>query len=484
MKRSNTLSAVTYAVGDLLTKGAKFLLLPLYLAYLTPEQIGALAILQSVSLGMAPMFTNGISMAITRFYQEYEPRSEQLVATLLAISLAISTIGTSLFAAAYFFLPSSPDSLFTPVIVLAWLFSGFLRANSLVLERRYMIRGEALRYRTLTFTQFAFSTAIIFPLVIFTESKLLGIAIGEILAYGATLFYLSQSLLRKFKPNFGMIRTDIIWKYTYPLAIHAIFIWALSYADRFVLGRYVGLKELGTYHIGCLAASVIPTIGLAIKNAWLPDFFRFAERDRQSGAQFASWIANYYTFMLAFSASAICIVPSLIKPFVADSYQASFSVMKLVIIAMVFQSLMTVLLNPLYIANRTKTVASITGLALFVNVTAMFALIPSFGIFGAAVASVFAYAVAALGAYWEASKEYALNAAVSKIFFSTAWFGVIVAANIFLTAHGPTSLLWNIALLAIYIAVILLMPKFFLADQYRRQLFSTIHWRRPSNLGI
>lgn len=480
-KRSNLLSAATYAAGDLLTKGAKFLLLPLYLAYLTPEQIGALAILQSVSLGMAPMFTNGISMAVTRFYQDYEPRSEQLVATLLVVGLAISIIGTGLLILTYYLLPLSPDTLFSPTIVVAWLLGGLLRSNSLILERRYMIRGEALRYRTLTFIQFGVSVATIFPLVILTDLNLLGIAIGEIFAYGLTLLYLSSSLLRQHAPDYKMIRARTLWHYSYPLAIHSIFVWALSYSDRFILRYYVGLDEIGSYHIGYLLASIVPTISLAIKNAWLPNFFRSAEHDRQSGTQFANWLANYYVFILAFSMLAICITQPLAEALLPENYQTSITVTKLVIIAMVFQSLMTVLVNPLYYANRTKTVAAITGLSLLTNIIAMIALVPLFGISGAALASTLAYGFAAFGTYWEASKEYVLTAAVGKLVAGTAWFSIVATASIIFDTHASLNLLYGTALFAVFIVVILSWPKHFLADKNPIQSLSTAYWRRPSN---
>ena len=476
-KPSNLLAAITYAVGDLLTKGAKFILLPLYLYYFSAEEIGALAILQAVSLGLTPLFTNGISMAVARFYQEYEPRSEQLVATLLVISLVVSGIGTTLFAALFLFLPFPRGAYFATPIVLAWLLSGFLRANSTILERRYVIRGEAMYYRSLTFAQFAFSTAIIFVLVIFTDMKLLGIAIGECLAYGITLAYLGVSLLRKWKPDFGIIRSDVLWRYTYPLAGHAIFVWALSYADRLVLGRFVGLAELGVYHIGYVLATIMSTVALSIKNAWLPDFFRLADEDKDRGEKFSTWLASYYQFILLVAAGMICLGPPLATPFLQSGYLASLPIMKWVVIALIPHAMMVVLLNPLYHACRTKTIAAISASALIVNVVAMYTFIPLFGISGAAMASVLAYGTAAIATYHQASREYTLNMPWARMMNSTVAFLLIVFVSTLSFGDWFESLACNSVWLILYLAAILFTPGVFITPSDRDRILAKIRFR-------
>ncbi|MGB7328720.1 MAG: oligosaccharide flippase family protein [Rubripirellula sp.] len=483
-RQSNWLAAFTYAIGDLLTKGAKFILLPLYLRYLTPDQIGALAVLQAISVGLTPVFSSGISMAVPRFSHDYQPRSEQLVATLLCVCLFVSGIGTALLAAAYLILPVEWGELFGVATVLLWLLSGFLRANSTILERRYVIRGEALNFRSLTFLQFALSTALIFAFTLMTDLGLLGIAIAESFAYGVTLVILSVRLFYHAKPDPKIIDWNGTWVYSYPLAIHACMIWAVCYADRLVLSSYVDLPALGIYHVGYMLATVLSTIALSIKNAWLPNFFKDGSEDQQAGKMFSSWLMNYFSFVLFFALGMICIGPLLARSFLTEEYVASLDVMKVILVALVFHAMFIVLLNPLYLACRTKTIAGISAVALGVNLIAMIGLIPITGIFGAAIASIFGYAIACGLAYWQAGKHYALNIDWMLIIRASVLFLVVAGSSVIehesLFVHAVIS----VCSILVYIVICVGVPNCFLLEEERRRVLQFLGKKTQAVRGV
>ena len=75
-------STLIYAVGDLLTKGARIVLIPYYIHSLTKDEIGLWAVLQVVVLATWTLLAFGFGAAIQRFYNDYEDRGDQFVSSL------------------------------------------------------------------------------------------------------------------------------------------------------------------------------------------------------------------------------------------------------------------------------------------------------------------------------------------------------------------------------------------------------------------
>ena len=464
--KSNVLAALTYAVGDLLTKGAKFLLLPVYLAFLSPAEIGSLAILQAVSLSMTPLFANGLSSAVSRFYGDHGDDAENFVAMLFGVGVTVSGIGVTLIATVLAgVLPIIDPSLGGGLIAL-WMFSGFLRANSTILERRYMIRGEAMKYRTLTTLQFALSSVVIIALLSLTELRLSAIAIGEAVGYGSTLVYLAFGLISGVTKRLSW--NAELTRYVMPLVIHAFAMFGLSYADRVVLGTLVPMDRVGVYHVGYLLATVVSTIGLAVRAAWLPKFFRDAAADSSGGEAFSNWLSGYVGVMTAVAASVLTIVPAGATWIIGPAYAESMDVTRVAAIALVFHSMMSVLFNPLYYAKRTGRVATIAVTAMVGNIVALYVLVPPMGIIGGAVASVVSYATAAMLTGWQASRHYQFRPQRRLWLSNSVVLVTLLVAT--LVPQSPTrAVVAGLIAYAIYAATLVIKPHWFTtADNIER----------------
>ena len=89
MKRSLR-SAVVFGVGNGLTPGIGFLLLPLYTRALTPSQYGPLSVLLAVSSAAAMLFTFGLDLGlflpvVLRSRRRYRFRQEKVPQFCMAI---------------------------------------------------------------------------------------------------------------------------------------------------------------------------------------------------------------------------------------------------------------------------------------------------------------------------------------------------------------------------------------------------------------
>jgi O-antigen/teichoic acid export membrane protein len=63
-----------YAFGDILSKGVGFLLLPLYTAFLTPEDYGIISLATVVASIFGIIATGGLNGAVLKFYYNFDDK--------------------------------------------------------------------------------------------------------------------------------------------------------------------------------------------------------------------------------------------------------------------------------------------------------------------------------------------------------------------------------------------------------------------------
>ena len=74
--------SLIYGLGDLLTKGARIVLVPFYIGVMTPAEIGELAILQAIIFCTWTLLGFGLGFAIHKYYYEYKENGDAMVSTL------------------------------------------------------------------------------------------------------------------------------------------------------------------------------------------------------------------------------------------------------------------------------------------------------------------------------------------------------------------------------------------------------------------
>lgn len=428
--RKLSISALIYAVGDLLTKGARFILIPFYVRYLSMDEVGALAILQLLTFSIPPIFSFGLPMSVARFYQDMTDKADRFVSSLWCIGFGLSLLGCSLLAVGIHFLPEAWTSQLSVQLLLLAVLAGFFRANCSILEKKFIIRREPMKYRSFTFAQFLSTTGLIIYLVVFRDLGLKGAVLGEVISCGCWMLVSVSMLFRAARPDFAVIAWRGIFRYAAPLAPHMIFMWAISYSDRLVLKAYEGFDQLAIYNSAYMLASLLPIFSLALKNAWLPDFFERAEQDRSGGKDFSAKFGWYLFICLIMALLIIVCAPPLVHIFLTKEYLEATRPMQVVAFGLIFHAIWIVFVNPLYYAKRTKTVAAISAFVMITNILANLLLIPRYSLLGAAGATVIAYAGGALICFMVAQKEYNMNltapslGGLTLLFFLFAGCGV------------------------------------------------------------
>ncbi len=431
--------SLIYAAGDALAKGARIVLIPYYLAVLSQREIGELAVVQAVIFLSWTLLAFGMGFAVRRYYYDYEngsknnPRGDCFVATLWCTRWLIGLPAyVLLLVAGWAFQRWSGATIDQQLIFLA-ITAGFLKGGLNIVEFWLNIREEPVKYRAFTFSQFLLTTLLVIYFVTFRSLGVMGIVLGELVSYSVFFVISGGLLLRKSKPSVGVVRWREVGSYCAPVLPHTLFMWGLMGADRLVLNEYVDKAQIGVYEVGYLLGSFLSIVVRSMRAAWMPAFFRGAHHS-DSQTQFSRTALVYFLLTYTAAMLGLLLAPEIVYLFsmLSDSnYTESVDIMQTVLFGFVAMAVFLAINQPLLYHERTKLLASISGLGLLVNLAFNLILVPQIGIYGAAYSTVLAYVAIAIvtlvvmkrsyGFLWDA-KELLSISCVFVIFGMTVWW--------------------------------------------------------------
>lgn len=450
-------SSMIYAVGDLLTKGARIILVPYFIAALTKPEMGQLAILQAIIFATWTLLSFGFGQAIQRYFSEYGDRQESFVTTVwitryvvaIPVFLLLLLVGRS-------FASEADGNLPADLITLA-ITAGFFRAGLNVTELWLVIREEPVVYRLFTFCQFLLTTLLTIFFITWLGGGVAGAMWAEITSYilftmvGAVMHFRNAPFVR------GLVQWPAIVSYALPVLPHALFMWGASAFDRILLERFVPTAEIAEYHVGYLLASIVTIGAMAMRSAWMPGYFR--ETDRvAAGEKFGRRATLFILLIVTASLVTFVFADEMVAVFLffgKASYARAPGFVRIVVVGMVGFCIFIGFNQPLFYERRIRTLATISGLGFAANVACNLWFIPLMGTAGAAVATLISYWVFAALLMGVLSRVHDVQWETGKIFWIAAAAIAVGAASMML----PAGLDWrpiSIKLIVVlgYVAVV------------------------------
>jgi O-antigen/teichoic acid export membrane protein len=384
-----------YAVGDILTKGAGLLLLPLYTAYLTPEDYGILAVANVVVVVTSVVMTLGLRGAALKFYYNYEgvERREFYGSVWLVMVVGSGTgfivldqFGSSVFGVV---LSKTPyDPYIRIALVIAFATGAFLK-----FAKQFLKASErATAYASISFGVFLLSTAGAIWLVVFEDRGASGVLIGRMA--GTLIFGLGCAVFL-----FRFIRVTVQWgyvrkavRYSLPLVPHFLAHWVLSSADRILLERFLPLSDVGIYNVGYKIGTGLSVLAVAANNAFIPLYGKLDRSDEESVTKVVR-TATYYVGGITVGALILSLLSEeVIELATPASYHLAGDLVPWIVIGYLFMALYFPAANVLTITlSRSEVIGAATTIGAASNVVLNIIFIPILGVFGAAITTAFTY---------------------------------------------------------------------------------------------
>lgn len=415
--------SMIYALGDVLTKGVQILLVPYYLSVLEPAEVGMLAVLTTIFFAAWTTMSFGLGFAVRRYYHDHADQGDQFTSSIWAFRFLFGLPAFGLVVLAMSGLLQWSGSTIPWHLVLMALISGFLKGGLNVIESWFMIREEPVKYRTFSFLQFLTNTCLIIALVSGLGWGVAGAVAGDLISYSIWTVVSGVLLFRRARPSFACVDWKQIFWYCLPVLPHALFMWGMAAADRLILEHYVSLEEIGVYDTGYKLAAFLSVVIMAMRAAWLPDYFKTAN-EAGAAKKYAS-MATIFCYIVFYAAlGGILFAPEGIglASFAAiGNYSQAVSILRIVAFGFVGLGLFIVFNQPLLYRQRTGLVAIASGSGLAVNILANLLLIPGYGITGSAIATVISYAAMAAIMLFMVNNLYGFSWETAKLcFFAVA----------------------------------------------------------------
>jgi len=388
-----------YGFGQILSKMASFLLLPIYTRYLTPADYGVIAILDFVTTLLAIMIGAGMAQAVTRYHFESNSEGEQNsvwwtgLTFLLGIStaflllafqfregLAGLTLGESIIHGGFYYaliLPTMWLNLITEFL------DGYIRV------RKWSTISVCVNLFRLFFNV---GLNVFFLAVM--DLGITGILIGNLIT-GAVVLVTFLIIFIRSMDSYSFHRPLVVkfWRFGGPLIVTALLGTAMHQVSRYLLRYFVDMDQVGIYSVGLgIGQGVYFLFILPFCMIWNVLVYEIAEQP--NARKIFSSVFEYVTYGLAlFLLGLSLFAKPILEIMVTAEYLSAAEFIPILCVGYLLYSLHEHFQVPVLLAKRTMTLLPVAGLAVCVNIGFTLFFIPVIGTVGAAWASVVQFAV-------------------------------------------------------------------------------------------
>lgn len=384
-------------------------MLPIYTAYLSKGEMGALETIDALFAMLTFVVIFGTDSALAFFYYDTkdEEKRKQYFQNVMMFRL---------FAA---------FALFVVMFVFGDLIASALKLGAgykyLIYYAMVVLIFESMITLILTFYRFTFKVS---RVVIFTVIRL---GLVALLSYLVLRFFTSTvdaifysriiatvlvvvllaSQVKKFftlRINKELLREML--KYAAPLVPASIAFWVIAFSNRFFLGHFESLESVGVYGVAVKFATVITLVTSGVQMAWRPYSMSIKEKDNAKDL-----FAKFYLLIMIVGVIALLGIATLI-PYVFsfmipnEDYYEAIKYIALISAGSFLNFYYLIISVGLFIEKKTGVISVYFGIAAGVSVLLNIILIPWLSLLGAALAIVISYLTATILIYIKSQKVY------------------------------------------------------------------------------
>ena len=391
MYRKYLKNSLLYTLSTIISKAIPFLLLPVFTLYLSKEDYGTLGLIMSIAaivniyIGLKPSL-----FLIVKAPQLKKTETSQYIFNSFIISIySFVVIFFILFFIQSVFFIQIPLYIFFLIAVM----SLFLVSNE-VLETIFQVEKKALNYATYQLLKVIFSVALALSFIIIFKMGWEGKYFADLIVTISFAFYAIYYLYKNHYINikFDFIKQKELVKYLSPLTFHVLGLVLMSSIDRIFLANMVGLEFTGIYTIAYTIGATVGIVHDSLLKVWSPEFYKriknatIETKIKILKFQYFYIVGSFFMFGVFF-----IIYPYIFHLMVNDKFNSALNIIPIIALGLTFESLRKLFIGYHYNLGKNTRIAILTLVAGIVNAILNYILIPTYGINGAAYATVIAY---------------------------------------------------------------------------------------------
>jgi O-antigen/teichoic acid export membrane protein len=460
--------SLIYGLGGLISRVLSVLLLPLYTSYLHGRDYGRVETLTALSAVLVVVLRLGISSAFFRYYFDSSDVAYRVrvVRTSFWFTMGSATLGL---AAGWIAAQPIADALSLGHDQ-AWLvraaFVGlWAQMNYEQLTSLFRVEERPVLFMIATLANLLVTVAATVVLVVHFHERALGVVVGNWI--GTLSVYLVLLGYRRYQLGLQFDRRLFreMNRFGLPLVPSQLALWALAFSDRFFIAKFKGQTEVGHYSVGVRIASAALLLLAAFRLAW--PAFAYSIEDEDEAKRTYGFVLTYLLFVFSWLALTLgLLAPWLVRLLTGrPEFHEGARVVPLTAFAVTALGGYIVVSIGIGRARKTQFNWVVTGVAAAIDIALNFALVPSFGMIGAAISGAAAYSSMFVLMSLHAQRVYPVPYQWRRIALAV---GTAVGLTAFGKAvHAPLAVA---VLLAAAYPLILLPLGFYLPAERRRLL--------------
>ena len=417
--RALSRDVTVYGLGDVAVSIVNFCLLGLYVKYLDTGDYGVIGILGSLEVVVKIAFRFGLDGAFMRLFYDSDRVADRqrLASTIFFFLLALNGAVVSLLLLAS---PALASALLGGVQHTAalrlMLLNTFVIGFTFIPFHVLRIEQRTVTFSLLTLARAVLTTIVRLVLVVNAGMGVTGLYLADVLVTVVIMAALARWFAPLIRATFSRPMLRDALRFGLPRVPHAAAQQVIAIGDRFVLKLFVSIESIGVYSMAVSFGLVQKLFLSAFESAWAP-FYYATVREADAQRTFRT-ITTYGVAVLALLTAGLSAVgrhaaQAMTHGFLLAPDDPQWAAVETVItwtaIGVFLQGVYLLTSIGLNITKRTEYYPVATISAAVVNIALNIALVPRFGIVGAAWANGVGYGVQAAVGYVFAQRFYPIQ---------------------------------------------------------------------------
>ncbi|HVO98179.1 MAG TPA: oligosaccharide flippase family protein [Bryobacteraceae bacterium] len=392
-----------YSIALLAAPLASLIVLPINTRFLTPADYGTLDLLQQVTIVVSLLAGMNLSGSLGFFLAERTLPAER--ATVLGTAFFGSLgVGCVVAFAGFFFAPAVSKLVFATTGDAAYLRLVFLSVPlTFVLEvcSSWMrVEDRSGAYLGAALLRIGVSVAGTIIGLAVLHMGVWGVLSASIAAMIATGLPLAVYAFRIYPPAFEFPLLLRLAKFAFPLGLSGVALFVVHFGDRFLLPHYRPMSDLGVYSVAYKIGMLISLVYFSFHSYWSAQVYQIARRD--DAPVIIARTFSYLMLVLTLCGMALVVGshPAL-RILTRPAYAGAAPLVPIIVLAYYIRGIGDFFRCLFLVQGRPGYDAACNWIGSAACIVAYFALIPRWGIWGAAIATLIAFIlIGFLSVFW------------------------------------------------------------------------------------
>ncbi|MBM4159778.1 MAG: polysaccharide biosynthesis protein [Ignavibacteria bacterium] len=465
--------AAIYGLSSIIGRFLNFLLVPFYTNYLLSAEYGVVANIYAYVAFVFVAYCYGMDNAYMRFVSSREIGDKEqnfstpffsLVATSIIFSLLIHVSAPSI--AAWIGVDPTQAHL---IQYAGWIL--FFDTLAIIPFAYLRMENKAKTFAGLRVLNIVVTVILTIIFLVVLKMKIEAVFQANLFASAFTFLFLLRLAWPQLTFRFSKQLYSEMIRFGLPYIPAGLASIAIQVIDRPIVKALTDDATLGVYQANYRLGVLMMLVVGMFDYAWRPFFLTHA-KDKDAKELFGKVFTYFVAFMLFVLVVGSVFVEDLVRIrvlgryFIHPDYWGGLAIVPVILLAYVFTGAYVNFVVGVYLEKKTRYLPYATGAGALVNVAANFALIPQFGLMGAAIATLLSYVVMATGIYFPSQRLYHVSYEWPKI-IRAGVAAAVVLVPFFLLGLEPgaaLSILIKTGFCAAFVLIIYAMRVFDPAD--------------------